>query len=138
MRYSRAHDAGPLVLTCATDAAVVAESIARAFPHGLTVVLLDHDLAVLQALPLSDTDDIEEVAEIFYRVASEITLPGLSVVYVSADPPGGAEISEDAVLAWHRVRRQHIHAGTPVVDWLLVHKGRVRSMAETTGTALPW
>jgi hypothetical protein len=138
MRHPRARDVGPLVLTCAADAAVVAESIARVHPNTLSVVLLDPDLAVLEALPLRDTDDIEEVATVIYRASAQLTLPNLAVMYITADPPAGVDVTEDAILTWHRVRRHHIHARIPVLDWLLVTGSLVRSMAETTGTSLPW
>jgi hypothetical protein len=127
-----------LFLTCGGDAAVMAENIARTHANTLTVVLLDLDLAVLAILPLSDTDDVEEVANLFYNTSARVPLPELAVLYVTADPPDGVDIREDAVLAWHRVRRTHIHAGVPAVDWLLVSNGFVRSMAETTGSLLPW
>lgn len=138
MRYPRARDAGPLQLTSTDDAALMALSVATVHPDTLTVVVLDPDLTVLEMLPLHDTDDVEEVAALFYAMSTRLTLPELVVVYVSADHPAGVEVSEDAVLAWHRVRREHIHAGVPVLDWLLVSDTTVRSMAETTGSPMPW
>ena len=138
MRYPRARDAGPLFLSSTDDTALMARSIASVHPNTLTVVLLDPDLAVIEVLPLYDTDDVEEVASLFYSISTRLPLPELVVIYVSADHPAGTDISEDAVLAWHRVRREHIHAGVPVLDWLLVRDTLVRSMAETTGSPLPW
>lgn len=138
MRPSHARDTGPFFLTCAGDAAVVAESIASVHPRTLTVVLLGPDLAVMDVLPLYDTDDVEEVAALFSTASARLPLPDLAVLYITADHPAGVDIAEDAVLTWHRIRRTHLHACVPVVDWLLVSGTLVRSMAETTGTPLPW